>query len=482
DLESLKIALEFFAQQLKGLPRVLVLSDMLESGEKSEELYHKIGEVLNQFVLEKVYTIGMDSAVLSHYYDGIHEHYRTTADFLKYVNSDNFQGRGILLKGARPFRFEDIDHHLTEKSHETVLEVHLNRLVDNLNFYRGKLNEGVKTMIMVKAFGYGSGSDEISSLLQFHKVDYLAVAYADEGVSLRRAGIEMPVMVLNTEISALDDLIDFDLEPEVYSFRILEALREKVNSSATDDVLPVHIKLETGMHRLGFEEDQLQELVEKLSDIPRLKVKTVLSHLAASDDPEQSDFTRQQIAAFTRMTAKLREALGYDFDRHILNSSGITNFPEAQFDMVRLGIGLYGVAGSPAEEPYLKPVSSLKATVSQIKGLRKGESLGYGRSYIADKDSTIAVISLGYADGFRRSLSNGIGEVMIRNRRYKVVGRVCMDMAMVDVTGGGVSEGDEVEIFGSGISLYELARKMDTIPYEVLSSISQRVKRVYLME
>ncbi|MEQ9261818.1 MAG: bifunctional UDP-N-acetylmuramoyl-tripeptide:D-alanyl-D-alanine ligase/alanine racemase [Owenweeksia sp.] len=482
DLESLKIGLEFFTQQLQGRALGLVLSDMLETGDDRGELYRKVADILNQFALEKVFTVGTESSVLSEYYTGVHEHYDSTAEFLKHINSENFQGMGILLKGARVFRFEKIDHYLTEKSHETVLEVHLNRLVDNLNFYRSKLSEGVKIMAMVKAFGYGAGLYEISSLLQFHKINYLAVAYADEGMALRRSGIEMPILVLNTEISALDDLLDFNLEPEVYSFRILSALREKVNASTTDEVLPVHIKLETGMHRLGFEKAELPELIEKIKAIPRIRVQTVLSHLAASDDPREADFTRQQIAAFEEMTGILKEGLGYKFDRHILNSSGISNFPQAHFEMVRLGIGLYGVSGSEADRPYLKAVSSLKATVSQLKSLSRGESLGYGRAYIAEKDRTIAVISLGYADGFRRSLSHGVGEVVINKKRYPVVGRVCMDMAMVDVSDGGVQEGDEVEVFGPGISLYELADKMDTIPYEVLASISQRVKRIYLME
>ncbi|HBF20764.1 MAG TPA: bifunctional UDP-N-acetylmuramoyl-tripeptide:D-alanyl-D-alanine ligase/alanine racemase, partial [Cryomorphaceae bacterium] len=274
DLESLKIALEYFAQQLANRPKVVVLSDVLESGMDKDDLYQQISRALEVFRLDKVYTVGNDSAILSRYYSGKHEHYPSTGDFLLHAASERFQDKGILLKGARAFHFEDIDQYLTEKSHETVLEVNLSRLVDNLNFFREQLQAGVKTMAMVKAFGYGSGSYEISSLLQFHKVDYLAVAYADEGVALRKAGIEMPILVLNTELSALDDLQDFNLEPEVYSFRVLEALKEKVAASATDEVLPVHIKLETGMHRLGFEEDELPELLTRLKDIKGIRVST----------------------------------------------------------------------------------------------------------------------------------------------------------------------------------------------------------------
>ncbi len=482
DLESLRIALEYFAQQLKSRSRVLVLSDVLETGMPKEDLYLKIAQILKDYRLEEVFTIGRDSTVLSDYYTGRLHHFNTTDEFLRQVKPEAFEGKGILLKGARSFEFERVDRYFAEKSHETVLEVNLSRLVDNFNYYRSLLKEGVKTMAMVKAFGYGAGSYEISSLLQFHKVDYLAVAYADEGVALRKAGIEIPILVLNTELSAFDDMLDFNLEPEVYSFRVLEALAEHFKLSGSAEILRIHLKLETGMHRLGFEEDELDTLIQKLRSYEGLVVQSAMSHLAASDDPSQREYTLQQIARFQKMTERLKSGLGYSFDRHTLNSSGISNFPEAQFEMVRLGIGLYGVAGSADEAPFLKPISSLKATVSQLKFLKQGDTLGYGRSYTAPEDQHIAVISIGYADGFRRSLSNGAGEVAIEGKRYPVVGKVCMDMAMVNVSEGLVQEGAEVEVFGQHISLEELSRKMETIPYEVLASISQRVKRVYLME
>lgn len=482
DLESLKIALEYFAHQMKGRDRVLVLSDIEQSGLEPKKLYEEVARALADFKLTHIYTIGEKIEQLAPLSKASVSHFLNVEQFLKHLTAAHFSDKAILLKGARNYKFEAIDRFLTEKSHETVLEVNLSRMVDNLNFFRSKLKEGVKTMVMVKAFGYGAGASEISSLLQFHKVDYLAVAYADEGVALRKAGISLPIMVLNTEISALDDMLDFKLEPEVYSFRILEALRERVQKRGENEAVAIHIKLETGMHRLGFEEADLPKLIRALKNTKALKVHSAFSHLAASDDPEERDFSHQQIELFNTLSQGLMAGLGYHFDRHILNSSGISHYPNGQFDMVRLGIGLYGISGDAEEAKFLKPVSSLKATVSQVKNLKTGESVGYGRSYIAKKDEQIATISLGYADGFRRSLGNGVGEVYINGKRYPIVGRVCMDMAMVNISGSAINEGDEVEVFGPNLSLYELAEKMQTIPYEVLTSISSRVKRVYLME
>lgn len=482
DLESLKMALEYFVQQSAQRERVLILSDIEQSGLTEEALYKEVSALLKNYPIDRLIVVGAGAKRLLDVASTAVEYFTGTEALLAGLSIEALAGKAILLKGARSFAFERIDRWLEEKSHETVLEVNLASMVHNLVFFRSKLKSGVKTMVMVKAFGYGAGSVELASLLQFHKVDYLAVAYADEGVGLRKAGIDLPIMVLNTEIAALEDMLEYNLEPEVYSFRVLSALEQTAQRLGLENPINIHLKLETGMHRLGFEAHQQEALVGALVQSKNLKVQSVFSHLAAADDPTERDFTQQQIQQFEVLSRGLAEGLGYRFDRHLANSSAISAYPEAQYDMVRLGIGLYGVSSNAQEMEFLKPISSLKATVSQIKHLRKGESLGYGRSYIAPEDQTIATISIGYADGFRRSLGTGVGEVAIRGKRYPVIGRVCMDMCMLNITGGLVAEGDEVEVFGNTISLYELAEKMDTIPYEVLTSISERVKRVYLME
>ncbi len=482
DLESLRIALHYLENQGRNRKKVLILSDMFQSGLPLLQLNRKVEEMINRFELDQVIAIGegLREAVLK--LKAPQDFYHTTQDFLQNIFKYSFKDSAILLKGARSFKFEEISARLEAKSHETVLNIHFNRMEHNLNYFRSLLRPQTRIMAMVKAFSYGSGSYEVANLLEFHKVDYLGVAYADEGVELRKAGVSLPILVLNPEISSFEDLIAYKLEPEIYSLEQLRNLITVLKASGSSVLMPIHIKLETGMNRLGFMDDQIDDLTALLSESPQLKVVSAFSHLAASDEPSQRDFTQQQIQRFRKMTESLRENLGYSFLRHICNSSGISQFPEAHFDMVRLGIGLYGVASNPTDEKHLKVVSALSATISQIKHLKAGDSVSYGRTFIAEKPTSIAVVSIGYADGFRRSLSNGVGEVAIRAKRYPVVGRVCMDMVMIDITDGDVKVGDEVEIFGSTISIYELAQKMDTIPYEVLTGIGQRVKRVYFMD
>ncbi len=482
DIESLRIALDYFMQQAGMRKKVLILSEIEQSGLANQEINSLLENTLKAYPLDVIYLVGEGLKTLMEKLHAVKEWFADTPALMKKVSLQELRGKAILLKGARKHKFETLDAWLQEKTHETVLEINLSKMVQNLNYYRAQLKPGVKLMVMIKAAGYGAGAYELAAMLQFYKVDYLSVAYADEGVALRKAGINLPILVLNTEISSLDSLIDYNLEPEVYSFRVLHALLENVQKLGIEKPVQIHLKLETGMHRLGFETSELHTLAETLKATNLLTVKSVFSHLAAADDGNQKAFTKQQITHFTTMCDVLSEKLAYGFHRHILNSSGIARFKDAQFDMVRLGIGLYGISAYPEEAQFLKPISALKATVSQIKTLKKGESLGYGRSYIASKNETIATISIGYADGFRRSLSNGVGEVAIGEKRYPVVGRVCMDMCMINVTGGDVKEGDTVEIFGNTISVYALAERMQTIPYEVLTGVSERVKRVYLEE
>lgn len=479
DLESLRVALHFLVEHGKDRPKVLILSDMLQSGLAPDALHAAMSSIIAAHNLEAVYAIGpqlkarpLDLPLPAHYF-------KDTEDFLAQMSRYHWQERAVLLKGSRSFAFERIDHFLARQRHETVLEIHLNRLVHNLNYYRANLQEGTRLMVMVKAFAYGAGSEEVARVLAFHGVDYLAVAYADEGVALRKAGIKLPIMVLNPEQSALDSFFEYDLEPEVYSFSRLRDF--KALAATYQKKLKIHLKLETGMNRLGFSKESLAQLAAELKEATYLELASAFSHLAASDDPAEAEFTRGQIALYREMTDYLKEQVQGDFLKHIANTGAIEAFPEAYFDMVRLGIGLHGVAAHPEEQAQLLPVAELKATVSQCKKVAKGASVGYGRSWRAPEDGQIAVISIGYADGFSRSLSNGKGVVLIRGKRYPIIGRVCMDMCMIYFGDEEVQEGDEVLIFGEALPVQEMAEAMNTIAYEVLTGISARVKRVYFM-
>jgi alanine racemase len=388
-----------------------------------------------------------------------------------------FSNELILLKGARTFHFEDLVHKLQQKTHGTVLEINLDALAHNLNEYRSRLNSQTKIMVMVKAFAYGSGSAEVANFLQFQRVDYLAVAYADEGVVLRENGIHLPVMVMNPSPETFDLLLSYRLEPELYGLTILKEFIHFLN--ATNQSSGVHLKFDTGMHRLGFETKDLPELIQLLAQTDQIKVSTVLSHLSAADEALFDDFTRQQIRTFETISESIAAVLGYMPIRHILNSAGITRFTEQQLDMVRLGIGLYGVGAGASDSLALQTVGKLKTTISQIKQVKAGETVGYSRKGIIEKDSTIATIAIGYADGFDRRLSNGIGKVWIHGKPAPVVGSVCMDMTMVDITGIEATEGDEVIIFGQHYSISDIAASIGTIPYELLTGISERVKRIF---
>ena len=365
---------------------------------------------------------------------------------------------------------------LEYKTHLTRLEINLDALVHNLYYYRSLLKPETKVMVMVKAFSYGSGSYEIANILQFHRVDYLAVAFADEGVSLRKAGITLPVMVMSPEPGSFDQMIEYRLEPEIYSLRTLELFYDAVKRNQ-EVAYPVHLKIESGMHRLGFMEYETEVLCNKLNGLKNIRVVTVFSHLAATDEPVHDEFTREQIARFERISKTLIKSLGYEPVRHILNSSGIERFPEAQFEMVRLGIGLYGA--SAANQDKLQNVSSLKSTISQVKKVEADETVGYGRMGNAGREITIGVVPVGYADGLDRKLGNGKGKFLIGKKFVSIIGNICMDMSMVDVTGLDVNEGDEVIIFGDDYPISEVANNLNTIPYEILTSISGRVKRIY---
>lgn len=485
DLGSLTIALDFMNQQHQHPRRTIVLSDILQSGRDELQLYSQVSELLTQKKVNRLIGIGPALSRNQHLFGLEKDFYSSTDDFLRDLNYGSFSNETVLIKGARSFGFERISRALQQKAHETVLEINLNAIVHNLNLFKSRLKPETKLMVMVKAFSYGSGSFEIANVLQFHRVDYLAVAYADEGVELRKSGITLPIMVMNPEEQSFDAMISYKLEPEIYSFRIFqhftEALRRRSRHDGVDR-FPVHLELDTGMKRLGFDESELNELIIRLKNNKKIKVASVFSHLVASDESVHDAFTREQIQRFERMSQQLQSHFNYPILKHILNSSGILRFPEARFDMVRLGIGLHGIAATPNEQRQMQSVATLKTTISQIRQVKEGETIGYSRVGIARKDMTVATVGIGYADGLSRRLGNGAGSMQVMDRQAPVIGNVCMDMTMIDITGIPAREGTEVIVFGQSPSILDIARITGTIPYEVLTGISGRVKRVYFHE
>ncbi len=484
DINSLSIALDFLNQQSRQENKTIILSDILQSGKSDVYLYGKIAELLQNKHVTRLIGIGNAISRQADQFEMEKDFYSSTDEFLKAFSYTRFQNESILLKGARVFEFERIGQALQHKAHETMMEINLDALILNLNYYRGKLDNGTKLMAMVKAGSYGVGSFEVANALQFHKVDYLAVAYADEGVELRKAGIKTPIMVMNPDEESFDGIIGYNLEPEIYNFRVLEMLEKAIRRNIIPRNKPVkiHLKVDTGMHRLGFEEKDVEIVTERIKANPRMYLQSVFSHLASSDRTDHKEFTRQQIEAFGRMAQQVSEIVERPVLKHILNTAGISAFPEARFDMVRLGIGLYGISPFQEEQNELRCVGQLKSTISQLKKITAGETIGYGRAGAAEKDMLLATIPIGYADGLSRILSNGRGHLFINGKMAPIIGNVCMDMTMVDVTGLDVTEGDAVEVFGEHRSINQLAEEMGTIPYEILTGISRRVKRVYFQE
>ncbi len=481
DLHSLSIALSVLHQQAakEHLHKLVILSDIQQTGLPNMELYKKINDLLEEWKMDEVIGIGEEISTQAELFSMKKIFFDSRADFEKNFNRGDFQSSAILIKGARQFEFEKISALLQQKVHQTQLEINLNALIENLNIYKSLLKSETKIMVMVKAFSYGSGDVEIAKTLQYQNVDYLAVAVADEGVQLRNAGIHTPIIVMNPEQSSFPLLIDYQLEPNIYSIELLQQFLKAITQFGVKD-FPVHLKIDSGMNRLGLKSDnEIQEIISMISAGNLVAIKSVFSHLAGSDDPVFDNFTNEQFQRFEHCYSLIKNAFSYQIDRHILNSAGIERFPEKQFDMVRLGIGLYGVSvtGLP-----LQTIGTLKTSVSQVKKVKSNETVGYSRKGKVLKESEIAVIPLGYADGLDRKLGNGNGQVMIRGKRAPIIGNICMDMLMVDVTGLNVHAGDPVEIFGPHISILEVAEKAGTIPYEILTGISQRVKRVYLQE
>ncbi|GAC1418289.1 MAG: bifunctional UDP-N-acetylmuramoyl-tripeptide:D-alanyl-D-alanine ligase/alanine racemase [Flavisolibacter sp.] len=483
DLTSLKIAMDFLKQQGAGLKKTIILSDFIESGLSDEELYKHIADLVRAFKINKV--VGVGEKIRSYLKDQLgdsvlFESYRATVDYLNNFFSSAFSNEIILIKGARKFQFERIAQLFERKLHQTVLEINLNALSHNLRDYKKLLQPGTKIMAMVKAFSYGSGGAEIASVLQFDNVDYLGVAYADEGVELVKAGIYLPIMVINVEPSSFQSIIEYQLEPVIYSFEILRQFETYIEAQGLSS-WPVHIEIETGMNRLGFIIEEVETLAKHLEQNNRLLVKSVFSHLAASEDPKQDAFTEMQYSVFVQAALLMQGRLPYEFLRHIANSAGIVRHPNLQMTMVRLGIGLYGIGKQSGLEPMA--VATLRSTIAQLKRIKKGQSVGYNRKSTVKRDSLIATIRIGYADGYSRQFGNGIGKMWINGKLAPVIGSVCMDMTMLDVTDlDNIKEGDDVVVFGPGLPLHYLAGWSNTIPYEIMTSISQRVKRIYFHE
>ncbi len=486
DLNSLTIALDYVLHERQHHNKTLILSDILQAGMSDDDLYTQVSSLVLQHGITRF--IGIGSALQRHaaLFASVNaSFYPTTEEFIRQFDFDSFSHETILLKGARVFHFEDIAKLLQRRSHQTVMEVNLNNLVSNLNYYRSLVRPTTKLMAMVKAASYGSGKVEVANALQFNHVDYLTVAYTDEGVDLRRGGITLPIMVMNPEEESFDDIIRYRLEPDIYSFRIFESFSDAVRLIGEKGMkVPVHVEFDTGMHRLGFAGSDIPELVARFSSPDCvLRVQSIFTHFACADDPAEDAFTQGQIDRFTAWSADLKAALGDEtILRHILNSSGIARFPQAQLDMVRLGIGLYGIAPEPEVQSHLKPVSQLKTKISQIKEIPAGDSVGYNRRWVAQRPSRIAIISIGYADGLNRHLGYGNGRVLVGGRQVPIIGSICMDMCFLDVTDVPCAEGDDVVIFGDADLLQQISQAAGTIPYEILTSVSPRVKRVYYEE
>ncbi|MDL1913938.1 MAG: bifunctional UDP-N-acetylmuramoyl-tripeptide:D-alanyl-D-alanine ligase/alanine racemase [Bergeyella sp.] len=477
DIDSLIIAFQYI-KEYKRKKKILVLTDFSEHKD-AKALYEKVAKIINEQAFEKVFLLGEE---ITNYIDKLTcgtEAFKNREDLLSSKSFNAIENSLILLKGARKFEIERVKNYLELQKHDTVMEINLNAILHNINVFRSFIKPGTKIMAMVKAFSYGLGDYEIAEFLQHHHVDYLGVAYTDEGRNLRKKGITLPIMVMNPEPYSFGSIIEYSLEPEIYSFRLFDIFCRELIDKGYSGKYPVHIKVETGMHRLGFKDKDVQELLKKIKNSP-VKVVSIFSHLSSADAVGEEEYTLSQIELFSNITRALCKGLGYRPMLHILNSSGILNFHNYQHDMVRIGIGMIGEISDPGVKQKLIGAVKFKTIISQISELEKGETVGYGRKYKTKKKTKIATVSVGYADGIPRSIGNGRGKMGINDKKVPIVGNICMDMAMLDIGDMNVQEGDEVTIFNPNPSLQEFSKYCKTIPYEVLTSVSRRVKRIYI--
>ncbi len=481
DLDSLKTALQFLNEYNKP-KKSLVLTDIVGVNSNSKELYEEVSELVNEQKFDSVFLIGDEISKFSELFKAKTFTFINTQELIESKHLTEIENQIILLKGARKFEIERLKDLLELRKHDTVLEINLNAILHNINYHKSLLKPSTKMMAMVKANSYGLGSYEISEFLQHHHIDYLGVAFVDEGVELRKKGITVPIVVMNPEQHSYETVIAYNLEPEIYSFRVLELFYEAVQKSGYDKKYPIHIKLETGMHRLGFKGNELDQLSEALNSM-NVKVQSIFSHLSSSDLPDEKEFTLHQLETFEKNSSYLIEKLGYTPIRHILNSSGITNYTIHQYDMVRIGIGMLGESPNSEIQKQLRSVVSFKTVISQISTVENGESVGYSRRFKTDHQTKIATIPVGYADGIPRLIGNQVGNVGIHKTLAPIVGSICMDMMMINVDHiPNVKEGDTVTVFNAKPSLKEFADYCKTITYEVLTSISPRVKRIYIKD
>ena len=481
DINSLQIALNLMANQQQFKKRTLILSDILQSGSSEYELYKQIADLLIIKNVHRIIGIGEAISRQANSFTIKKEFYKTTGDFFEEFDYSKLEDEIILIKGAREFNFERISNYLELKTHETVLEVSLTSLIANLNYFRSLIQPNTKVMAMVKAFGYGIGDIDIANELQYHKIDYLTVAYVDEGIALKNKNIHLPIMVMNPDERSIESILKQQLQPEIYSFRILHLLEQALEHNPQIPNIHIHLKIDTGMHRLGFEKQNLTDLLNLLKNNPKIIVESIFSHFAAADDTYEDDFTKQQADLLTECHSIISESLGYTPIKHICNSIATVRFPQYHFDMVRLGIGLFGI--NPfANQNKLENVATLKTIISQIKLIKKGDTVGYNRKWTAPKDTTLAIIPIGYADGFPRTLENENGVILINNQMAKIVGNICMDMCMADISDISAKEGDSVIIFGKDLPITQFAKKANRTEYEVLTGISQRVKRIFVQK
>jgi alanine racemase len=482
DINSLSIALDFLSQQAnaKRMKKTLILSDIVQSGQDPAVLYQTVANLIFNKNIEKLIGIGHGISAHAAFFPLKNKSfYPDTETFLQQLNMGDFKEEAILLKGSRHFRFEEISDQMALAVHETVLEVDLNALVNNFNYFRSFLQSGTKTMCMVKANAYGSGDIEVARTLQHNGCDYLAVAVADEGAVLRHEGIDIPIVVMNPETNSFHKIFEYNLEPEIYSFRLLEQMISEAERQGINEY-PVHIKIDTGMHRLGFEPAEIDQLIERLKSQKNVMIRSVFSHLSGSDEARFDAFTEKQFKEFKEVKEKIDDAFQHKIIYHILNSAGTERFSQYQFDMVRLGIGLYGI--SAVNSPKVEEVCTLKTNILQIKRVSATETVGYSRKGTLKRDSVIGILPIGYADGYNRKLGNGEGKILVNGQLVPIVGNICMDLCMIDLTGIEAQEGDSVTVFGKGYSFKNLASQLNTIPYEILSNVSRRVKRVYFKE
>ncbi|MCB9262083.1 MAG: bifunctional UDP-N-acetylmuramoyl-tripeptide:D-alanyl-D-alanine ligase/alanine racemase [Flavobacteriales bacterium] len=482
DIKSIEIVLNWAENRHSNAQKTVILSDVEQSSLSNRDLFTAINQLLKKHNFSRLIGVGKNISACSFLFDLKEQtFYASTNDLMENFSSFTFENEAIVLKAARSFKFEKIEKLLQQKVHNTVLEVNLNALQNNLNYFKSIIDPKTKIMAMVKAFSYGSGGDEIAHFFQFNQVDYLGVAYADEGIELRKKGIHIPIMVMNSDEDSFDTMLDYKLEPEIYSFRSLDLFEQSLDRKGIETA-KVHIEINSGMHRLGFDENEITLLCKRLKQNSNIEIASIFSHLAAAEDKTMDSFTKNQIAIFNRCYYSLAEAIGYTPVKHIANSAGAIRHKYAQFDMIRLGVALYGFSPSTQSDKKIEPISTLKSFISQIRIIKPHEGIGYGNLQPAPYQRKIAVVAIGYADGLNRLLSRGNGYFMINGQEAPIVGNVCMDMTMCDVSEITCEEGDEVIVFGKKPTITELANKIGTIPYEILTSVSQRVKRVYSEE